>query len=129
MDLSRLVAADQADRRANEKLDWSKLSVLDASRRQRVLQMLEAGQIRAPTDYENAALIFQHGTTSEDFRLAYSFATMSLALEPDRPLAHWLQKATWDRLMLSLGRDQWYGTQKLRPEPNSSSPHDEAANN
>lgn len=111
MDLSRLVADDQAARQNTAEIVWGTLKVEDAKRRALVLEMLRSGRIKAPIDYENAALIFQHGTDSDDYRLAYSLASVAVALEPSRHLAAWLQKAAWDRLMISLGKEQWYGTQ------------------
>lgn len=111
MTLSRLVAADQDARRDVAKIDWEVLRVEDAKRRAEVLEMLRAGRLKVAIDYENAALIFQHGAVPEDYRMAHSLATMAVALEPDRRFALWLQKASWDRLMLSLGKEQWFGTQ------------------
>ena len=113
MELSRLVADDQSARRAGKaETDWESIRVADATRRSKVRRMLSEGSIKAPIDYENAALILQHGDTTEDFRLAHSMATTAVALEPERRFARWLQAATWDRLLISLGRLQWYGTQR-----------------
>lgn len=111
MELSRLVAADQAARRQSP-IDWSQVRAADAKRRDAVIEMLRSGQISAPVDFENASLILHHGEKPDDFRLAHALATVALSLEPDRRLAKWLQRAAWDRLLLSLGKAQWYGTQK-----------------
>lgn len=111
MELSRMVGADQMDRRKQERIDWAEVAKADAARRKAVLTMLEEGKIKAAIDYENAALIFHHGISEEDYRLANALATISVALEPDRQVANWLRRATWDRLMISMGRLQWYGTQ------------------
>jgi hypothetical protein len=56
-------------------------------------------------------LIFQHGNTVDEIRLAFSLATTSRALDPDSGRCKWLSAAAWDRLMMRLGRPQWYGTQ------------------
>lgn len=115
MPLSRLLAEDQSARRsATTKEDWEPIRRADAARRAEVIQMLKDGLIRAPIDYENAAMIMQHGETSSDYRLAHALATISVTLEPERRLAKWLQAATWDRLLNSMGRLQWYGTQSRR---------------
>jgi hypothetical protein len=113
--LSQLVAADQEVRRGGITPEgWAAAAKADAERRVEVLAMLKQGSIRTSLDYENAALIMQHGTQPNDYRLAHSLATIAATLDPDSRFARWLQTATWDRLHHSLGKLQWYGTQKQR---------------
>jgi len=118
MDLSRLVAEDQNDRRNSEvrggDLSPQTVGERDRIRRSAVKEMLVEGKISAAVDFENAALIMQHGGTSDDFQLANSLATVAVAMEPDRQLASWLIAATLDRFLLSRGKPQWYGTQFAR---------------
>lgn len=112
MDLSRLVADDiEARRAASGQPIGLKVLSEDADRRRKALTMLESGQIRVPTDYENAALLFLHGSQPSDYRLAHSLATIANVLRPTRQ-TQWLVSASWDRLLVSLGRQQWYGTQR-----------------
>jgi hypothetical protein len=76
--LERLKAEDQAARSGSMKdIDWDKLSVEDAERRIKVLEFLRQGTVRSAEDYCNAAMIFQHGETIDDIRLAYALATTS----------------------------------------------------
>ncbi|RVU43064.1 hypothetical protein [Rubrivivax rivuli] len=113
--LSQLVAADQEVRRSGITPEgWAAAAKADAERRVEVLAMLKQGSIRTSLDYENAALIMQHGTQPNDYRLAHALATVAATLKPDSRFARWLQTATWDRLLHSLGKPQWYGTQKQR---------------
>ena len=113
--LSQLVAADQEVRRGGITPEgWPAAAKADAERRVEVLAMLKQGSIRTSLDYENAALIMQHGTQPNDYRLAHALATIAATLNPDSRFARWLQTATWDRLLHSLGKLQWYGTQKQR---------------
>ncbi|RZI57915.1 MAG: hypothetical protein EOP37_18380 [Rubrivivax sp.] len=110
--LAKLTADDQSARSgAMKDIDWSKVSVEDAARRSQVLEFLKQGMVRSAEDYCNAALIFQHGDTVEDIRLAYSLATTSRALGPDEQRCRWLSAAAWDRLLMRLKKPQWYGTQ------------------
>lgn len=108
-ELARMFAEDQAARRADE-IDWSVVSQQDAQRRSAALAILETGEIRTQQDYYNAAMIFQHGGSAEEIRLAHSFATIASALG-STSAANWLKAATWDRLMLRFEQPQWYGTQ------------------
>lgn len=110
--LAQLTAQDQAARSgAIKDIDWAKVSVEDAARRVQVLDMIRQGSVRSAEDFCNAALIFQHGDTVDEIRLAYSLATTSRALEPASKRCRWLSAAAWDRLLMRLNRPQWYGTQ------------------
>lgn len=116
-DLTQLFQADQDARRSNAvETDWKRVNAEDAERRQAVLAILEDGDVRTALDYYNAAMIFQHGESVDDIRLAHSFASISAALDDSSEAARWLEAATWDRLMLKLGRPQWYGTQFVRDD-------------
>jgi hypothetical protein len=113
--LQALVDEDQADREhvpvPVEPARADRIVAHDRARRDAVRAMLAASGLRSAADYENAALIFQHGQNVDDYRLALSLATISATLEPGRAGARHLLGMTWDRLMLKLGKPQWYGTQ------------------
>jgi hypothetical protein len=116
-ELIQLFQADQEARRSNAvETDWKRVNAEDAERRQTVLAILEDGDVRTALDYYNAAMIFQHGESADEIRLANSFASISAALDDSSEAARWLKAATWDRLMLKLGRPQWYGTQFVRDD-------------
>ncbi|RUO19888.1 hypothetical protein [Aliidiomarina haloalkalitolerans] len=108
MELQRLFESDQNARR-NADIDWDELSVLDKENRTKVSAMLAQGEIRTGLDYFHAAVIFQHGDSVDDIRLAHSFATIAAHLGFDR--ATWMQAASWDRLLMYFDQPQWYGTQ------------------
>lgn len=110
--LAELKAQDQAARSgAIKDIDWTKLSAADAARRVQVLDLIRQGTVRTAEDYCNAALIFQHGETVDEIKLAYSLATTSRALDPADKRCKWLSAAAWDRLLMRLNKPQWYGTQ------------------
>ena len=113
-ELATMFAADQAARRG-ENIDWAVVSAQDAERRDAVMAILNAGGIRTAQDYYNAAMIFQHGDSEDDIRLAHSFATIA-ASSGNTSAANWLKAASWDRLMLRYEQPQWYGTQYVRDE-------------
>jgi len=113
-ELAAMFAADQAARRG-ENIDWAVVNAQDAGRRSEVMSILNAGGIQTALDYYSAAMIFQHGDSEEEIRLAHSFATISAALG-NTSAANWLKAASWDRLMLRYEQPQWYGTQYVMDE-------------
>lgn len=113
-ELAALFTADQASRQA-ATIDWAVVNAADAERRAAVMSILKVGGIRSAADYYHAAMIFQHGDSEDDIRLAHSFATISAAMERS-PASNWLMAASWDRLMLRFEQPQWYGTQYVRNE-------------
>lgn len=62
-------------------------------------------------DKFNIAMILHHGKTQEDYEIAYKLATEVANSNSNIQNAAWLQKATYDRLQLSQGKPQKYGTQ------------------
>ena len=114
-DLEQLYELDQAARQA-QPINWEELHAEDAARRESVISILESGGITTARDYFYAAMIFQHGNSTDDIRLAHSFATNAASLDPSLPNANWLKAATWDRLLLNFDQPQWYGTQFVRDD-------------
>jgi hypothetical protein len=111
-ELRQIVAADQQDRTAPlGSIDNAKLAPRDAERRAKVKAILARGEIRAAEDFFNAALVFQHGETVEDSRLAFALVTVASTLSPERPGPRAAACSAWDRLLLRSGKPQWYGTQ------------------
>lgn len=114
-ELRNLYEQDQAARQSND-IDWDVLAIEDAERRQEVLEIFALGNIRTARDYFNAAMIFQHGKSPEEIRLAHSFATLAVTLDSDLKQANWLQAASWDRILLRFNQPQWYGTQYIKTD-------------
>ena len=111
--LMALVRADQGDRAG--EIDWAALNQHDKERRDQVSAMLAAGQLRTGRDFYNAAMIFQHGDTPDDYALAFSLTTIARKLAPEHPAPKWLFAAAFDRYLLSRNMPQWYGTQSMIP--------------
>jgi hypothetical protein len=109
-DMQAIVDADQADREpALQDLDWAQLAERDAARRTRVRTLLDAGQLRTGKDFASAALVFQHGATSNDILLAHVLAMTAVAQggTDSRRLA----AITLDRYLERVGQPQVFGTQ------------------
>lgn len=81
----------------------------DALRRDQARALLKAGKLRTGEDFERAAFVLQHGTTSQDYLLAHHLAI--LALGKGNLRARWIAAATLDRYLHSIGQPQIYGTQ------------------
>lgn len=109
--LRALKEQDQAERTSGRyAADPVNGYVRDEERRLAVKEMLRIGSVKTAEDFFNAGLIFQHGDTVEDYRSARAFADMALLLDPGSKDARWLSAASWDRLLIKLGKLQWFGT-------------------
>lgn len=109
-ELRKMVSADRLEREA-ASVDWSVTDSNDKARASRVMEMLAAGKIETAEDFYNAGVIFQHGDSPDDFKLAFSFATIAARLAPEHRAPKWLAAAAWDRYMMGKKLPQWYGTQ------------------
>lgn len=112
-EIADLHIADQQDRRdrAAGILTWDQVGARDSQRRALALQLHKDGLLRTKDDLESAALIFQHGDSAADYRLAFALATAAVAKSENPTEASWLMAASLDRWMLAMNRPQWYGTQ------------------
>ncbi|WP_342119135.1 hypothetical protein [Pseudoduganella sp. OTU4001] len=121
LELRAMTQADQAGRKAGN-INWDVLGAEDTQRRVRVRAMLAAGSVKTAEDFYNAALIMQHGSEVQDYKLAFSLANISAEIDPESKSftpayksGKWLMAAAWDRHMMNLGKPQWYGTQITKP--------------
>jgi hypothetical protein len=111
--LAYMHRVDQGDRFTLRFLNTAR----DDQRLARTRKLLEAGQVSSPEDQLNAAMVFQHGDDSSDYRTAYELASAACSTGVDskawpKQLADWLRRAAYDRWMLSIGQEQKYGTQR-----------------
>lgn len=110
LELKELIKSDQSDRERSD-VYWRAINERDAQRAARVIQLLHVGQLRTAEDFYNAGMIFQHSSSPDDIKLAFSLATISTRLAPQHPAPKWLAAASWDRYMMWKSQPQWYGTQ------------------
>lgn len=87
----------------------------DADRREAVKSMIANNQLRTGLDYFNAAIIMQHGSTSDDYLLAHTLAVIGTSKGNKTCL--WLSAATLDRYLISIKQPQIYGTQYNHFDP------------
>jgi len=107
-ELIRLYEEDQGDRESSN-IDWEYLLPRDSLRRQRVYELLDAGLVRTSADYQNAAMIFQHG--NDTIASGMAIKLMRKAIELDSTTNKWLLAAAIDRDLMRRGEPQIYGTQ------------------
>lgn len=113
-ELQKLFEQDQADREGYPQLDsmhqqWMLLRA--RARRQRVEELLASHPLLDAQDYFHAAIIFQHGETPEHFLLAHTLAYQGAKRGYAACLC--LMAAAYDRILMSQGRPQKYGTQYI----------------
>ena len=79
------------------------------ARRAEVRMLLAQGKLISGEDFSDAALIFQHGRTPEDFLFAHVLATEGLIHGGSAD--KWIAAATLDRYLQSINQPQVFGTQ------------------
>ena len=120
--LKQIVARDQAVRTATHLRKPGAGEETDEDRRKLVRGIIDRNELHTGADYRNAALVFQHSLSPDDYLLAHALAVIG-ASKGD-PTALWLSAATLDRYLLSIKQMQIYGTQFSRkpPSPFEASP-------
>jgi hypothetical protein len=79
------------------------------ARRAEVRKLLDEGKLTSGEDFSDAALIFQHGQTPEEFLFAHVLAVEALIRGDSAD--KWLAAATLDRYLQAVNRPQVFGTQ------------------
>lgn len=108
-ELERLERDDQADQ-DDAQLDSAEFSRRQKLRRDRALEILRAGQLATPADFNNAAWLFQHGSEVDDFLLSHVLATAA-GFDASTAHARFLSAAALDRFLQNIGEPQRFGTQ------------------
>lgn len=118
-DHPRLADMHRADQtaRATQPIDWDVVATRDAAHRAEVRDLLRSGQVRTANDHYHAAMVMQHGSESADYQLAFALARLAMEMDPSSKRSRWLTAAAWDRILMSKGVPQWYGTQFHSPGP------------
>ena len=99
---------DQHDR-MTQNIDWNVVGKSDAERREQTRKLLADGALHTGKDYEEAAFIFQHGSTAQDYLLAHTLAMV--AVSKGDSTAIWISAATLDRYLEIVKQQQIFGTQ------------------
>lgn len=109
-ELRQIIKADQDDRKnwaAHTPSEREAVEGRDAARFARVQALLHENKLITGEDYDNAALVFQHGQTADDALVAHELsliAAMKGAFSNLPALAE-------DRFLLRVGRKQRFGAQ------------------
>lgn len=109
-ELRQIIKADQDDRKnwaAHTPSEREAVATRDAARFARVQMLLRENKLVTGEDYDNAALVFQHGQTADDALVAHELsliAAMKGAFSNLPALAE-------DRFLLRVGRKQRFGAQ------------------
>jgi hypothetical protein len=90
--MQRIFDEDQKDR--------TTINTQDEQRRKQVRELLSRGALHTGKDFEQAAVIFQHGSTPDDRLLAHTLAMIAVAR--GNPGALWIASATLDRYLNSI---------------------------
>ena len=109
-ELEALKKVDQADRSfvsSPSEIKWELVSVRDAARQQRVRELLLADQVHTAQDFDNAALIMQHGSRPSDYLLAHELGAIAAYMGNLGSLPALAE----DRWLESIGRQQRWGSQ------------------
>lgn len=105
--LRELFAADQQDRR--ERKYGPETAKRDQARLQRARELVSDGELEDAEDHFYAAMIFQHGSSIDDYWTAHELSKTAAEMGHER--ARWLAAASYDRWLMHQGKPQRYGTQ------------------
>jgi len=110
-EMQHIMDEDQKPRQSMDMshADWATINKQDEQRRVRVRELLARGDLHTGKDFEQAAFVFQHGSTPNDYLLAHTLAMLAIAR--GNPGALWIATATLDRYLNSIKQPQIYGTQ------------------
>ena len=95
--------------RTVERVDWEMVNKTDAERREQTRRLLASESLHTGKDFEEAAVVFQHGDTAEDYLLAHTLAIV--AVSKGDATAVFIAGATLDRYLWKVGQKQVFGTQ------------------
>jgi hypothetical protein len=113
-EMKRIFDEDQKVRQPGLKSDFAEAPRTDAQRREQTRKLLSDGALHTGQDFWEAAFVFQHGSTAEDYLLAHTLAIV--ALKKGNQDGAWIAAATLDRYLQSINQPQIYGTQFRFPK-------------
>lgn len=106
---------DQKDRRELKSYIgyFSKLDERDSIRLKQIRKIYNQNKLSKPIDKFHAAFVFHHSDNSIDYKIASKLAKEAANSEKlkNNYTVQWLQKASYDRYMVSIGKPEKYNTQ------------------
>jgi hypothetical protein len=126
-ELARLCNDDQEDRKPKDgkPIDWLVVGPKDEARRNRVMEVYLAGELKTGRDYFHAGLILQHGESPQEHLLCHELCVAAVFMSGGDDQADWVSLAeqlaalSEDRFLLNIGRAQRFGTQFKQEGTNS----------
>ena len=114
-ELQAIMKRDQEDR-----IDWeqktfeqmSEVAIRDEIRRKRVGEIFAEGCFSKPQDYVAAALVYQHGDTSDHFFQSFIWSRRAVELGDLRQKR--MMALALDRYLVSIGYKQLFGSQAFK---------------
>jgi hypothetical protein len=103
----------EADAKKLPVVSDNDMGTRDIARRAQVATLLQDGKLSTAEDFREAAMIFQHGSTEEDYLLAHVLAMDAMAKGDTSPRARDMAALTLDRYLQRAGKKQIFGTQYL----------------
>ncbi|MGA7155654.1 MAG: hypothetical protein WBY53_02340 [Acidobacteriaceae bacterium] len=103
----------EADAKKLPVVSDNNMGTHDMARRAEALKLLQIGALHTAEDFSDAAMIFQHGSTPDDFLLAHVLAIEAIARGDTSAHALGLAAVTLDRYLQWSGKKQIFGTQYL----------------
>lgn len=108
-ELEKLYYEDKNERESNTIQSEKELTDNTKKRIETLKKMLPAVDTEEIWNCHYIAYLLHHGDSTEDYKLAHYYAKK--AVEMGSSVTKWLYAATLDRLLISQGKPQKYGTQ------------------
>jgi hypothetical protein len=112
VELENLYFADKKEREELNDSDEDAVRMLEENDKKRLIRVQEILSEIDTSEIWNChylALLFQHGETIEDYKIAYEYAKK--AVDMGSNVTKWLYAATLDRWLVAQGEPQKFGTQ------------------
>jgi len=123
--MKRIFQEDQAVRQSVTGIPANGAAIVksDEVRRQQTMKLLKEDALHSAVDFNEAAFVFQHGSTPDDYLLAHTLAMV--AVRKGDASALWIASATLDRYLHAIKQPQIYGTQffTLADKPTTQEPY------
>jgi hypothetical protein len=108
-DIHNMLVDKQINDPAHKQMLTDEYNKRGADRRVRIRELLARGELQQAQDFHDAAFLFQHGETADDYLFAHVLATDAV-IRGDNT-SKWITAATLDRYLQLIGKPQIFGTQ------------------
>lgn len=106
--VSELLLADQTD--MGLKVPLEKIKANRKARLAKLDKIIECYQIKSAWDWRKASTLASQGNEESDLFRAMEYANHAVQRDPESRAAQLMAATAWDRILVSRGLPQWYGT-------------------